>query len=377
MELVLEREDSNSLKLNLSVATSETDTFLIFPNGSVSDMLGNPIVGLTTGITPVMFIPNTTGPILESYNLDFDLRTLNLNFSEPIDTSTVLVTAFTLQNQSNGITPDSFQLTTGSTVVGPSDDMITIRIGVQDLNTIKSVSNLATSIANTYLSFTSTAAQDLVGNPVQEVMATAAFQARNLLPDTVGPILQQFTLDLNTGQLSLTFGETINGSSLNLALFTFQDVMTNPSETVTLTSGTIPSTNDIEITVTLSGADLDRVKVSNLANLVDDTFLSLQTGAIADAAGNQAQSDTRQATRVTPDTTEPRLIAFDFDLDAGRVTLSFDEAVNLTTFQLDQLTLAEEMVDTTDAIDFSPYNSSVTSPLLRDVIIQFTRDELK
>jgi len=50
--------------------------------------------------------------------------------------------------------------------------------------------------------------------------------------------------------------------------------------------------------------------------------------------------------------------------------------VNLTTFQLDQLTLAEEMVDTTDAIDFSPYNSSVTSPLLRDVIIQFTRDEL-
>ena len=152
--------------------------------------------------------------------------------------------------------------------------------------------------------------------------------------------------------------------------------MTNPSETVTLTSGTIPSTNDIEITVTLSGADLDRVKVSNLANLVDDTFLSLQTGAIADAAGNQAQSDTRQATRVTPDTTEPRLIAFDFDLNAGRVTLSFDEAVNLTTFQLDQLTLAEEMVDTTDAIDFSPYNSSVTSPLLRDVIIQFTRDEL-
>jgi len=66
-------------------------------------MLGNPIVGLTTGITPVMFIPNTTGPILASYNLDFDLRILNLNFSEPIDTSTVLVTAFTQQNLSNGL----------------------------------------------------------------------------------------------------------------------------------------------------------------------------------------------------------------------------------------------------------------------------------
>ena len=129
-ELVLEREDSNSIKLNLSVATSETDTFLIFPNGSVSDMLGNPIVGLTTGIAPVMFIPDTTGPSLESYNLGYGLGILNLNFSEPIDTSTVLVTAFTQQNLSNGITHDSFQLTSGSTVVGPSDDMITIRIGV-------------------------------------------------------------------------------------------------------------------------------------------------------------------------------------------------------------------------------------------------------
>jgi len=53
--------------------------------------------------------------------------------------------------------------------------------------------------------------------------------------------------------------------------------MTNPSETVILTSGTNRSTNNIEIIVALSGADLDQVKVSNLTNLVDDTFLSFQT----------------------------------------------------------------------------------------------------
>ena len=43
----------------------------------------------------------------------------------------------------------------------------------------------------------------------------------------------------------------------------------------------------------------------------------------------------------------PRLVAFDFDLDMGTMTLSLNEAVNITTFQLGQLTLAEEMVDTT------------------------------
>jgi len=52
------------------------------------------------------------------------------------------------------------------------------------------------------------------------------------------------------------------------------------------------------------------------------------------------------------------LIAIDFDLNPGTVTLSFDEAVNLTTFQLDQLSFAEEMVDIADATDFSPSKSS-------------------
>ena len=374
--ITLGRQDINNLKLNPLVATRASDTFLIFSSGSVLDMLGNPIIGISVGITPVTFVPDTTSPILESYDLDFGLGTLNLNFSEPIDNSTVVVTAFTLQNQSSGITPDSFQLTADSQVVGPSDDMIIIRFGIQDLNAIKSIGNLATSNLTTYLSFTSTAAQDLVGNFVQEIMPTAALQARNFIPDTVGPILQHFTLDLNTGQLSLTFGETIDSSSINLDRVTFQDAMTSPGETVRLTSGIFPNTNDIEITVTLSGSDLDQVKVANLANSRDDTYLFLEAGAIADTAGNIAQPATFQATSVTPDTTGPTLVAFDFDLNMGIMTLSFDEAVNITTFQLDQLTLAEEMVDTIITIDFSPYNGSVTNPLLRDVVIQFTPDDL-
>ena len=230
--ITLSRKDINNLKLNPLVATSASDTFLVFSNGSVLDMLGNPIIGISMGIAPVTFIPDTTGPFLESYDLDFGLGTLNMNFSEPIDNSTVIVTAFTLQNQSSGITPDSFQLTTDSQVVGPSDDMIIIRIGIQDLNAIKSISDLATSILTTYLSFTSATAQDMVGNHVQEIRPTTALQVRNFLPDTVGPILQHFSFDLDTGQLSLTFDETISSSSINLDSFTFQNAMTSPSETV-------------------------------------------------------------------------------------------------------------------------------------------------
>jgi len=52
------------------------------------------------------------------------------------------------------------------------------------------------------------------------------------------------------------------------------------------------------------------------------------------------------------------LIAFDFDLNPGTVTLSFDEAVNLTTFQLDQLSLAEEMVEEGLAVCLVPFFGS-------------------
>ena len=60
--IMLDREDINNLKLNTLVATSSSNTFLTFSNGSVSDMLGNPIIGVSMGIAPVAFTSDNDWP---------------------------------------------------------------------------------------------------------------------------------------------------------------------------------------------------------------------------------------------------------------------------------------------------------------------------
>lgn len=137
--------------------------------------------------------------------------------------------------------------------------------------------------------------------------------------------------------------------------------------------------NDITITVLLSGADLDRVKVADLATSVGNTYLAIEMGAATDTVGNMGQAVVLQAGDLVLDDTPPVLESFDFDLDSGMITLSFSEAVNITNFMLNEIVLAEEQIDTTDVTNFSPLDStfSYTSPMVfRDIVIILSPDEL-
>ena len=103
--------------------------------------------------------------------------------------------------------------------------------------------------------------------------------------------------------------------------------------------------------------------------------LRIEAGALSDTAGNPSDSRTRQATELIPDTTRPTLDSFDFDLDAGVMTLHFDEAVDLSTFVLNELVI-DEGIDDDPA--FSPTSSTYAyvTDSLRDIEVTFTREEL-
>ncbi|WP_411023446.1 hypothetical protein, partial [Salmonella sp. s51228] len=55
--------------------------------------------------------------------------------------------------------------------------------------------------------------------------------------DTTPPILQTFDLDLNEGQISFRFTESVNASSLNVKGFTLNDFF-SPSSTNYSLNGT-------------------------------------------------------------------------------------------------------------------------------------------
>ena len=372
--LSLAREDLNELKLSRNLATERGNTFLDFENISVYDMAGNPIVKPDQLLAVSnKFTPDNTGPFLEGFDLNFSTSTLILSFSEPVDMNTFLVDHIQLQSQSNGF--GAARLVLSDSVTDNRDgEVITITLGPVDLERIKLESTFQN---NAYISFPDYAITDIVGNRIDEIPSSNARQVDILVPDMVGPELMDYSLDLNTGTLTLTFQETILGSSLTLNKFTFQGSATVGTPSVMLTNGAFSSGNTRIIDVTLAPNDLDRIKAaSSLGVTVNDAYLSLEAGAVSDISNNPSiaipSSNALPAGEVIGDTIPPDLQSFDFDLNTGVLLLHFSESVDLNTLMADQLTIFSD----DEQLVVIVADSLTTNMILRDVNFTLTVDDL-
>ena len=130
-------------------------------------------------------------------------------------------------------------------------------ISFEDLNAVKALLDLATSPANTSLSFTSNIPGDYAFNEAEPIASSNAVPVSSLIPDTTSPTWISFSLGMNTGELTLTYDETINASSLNPALITLQNSTVDPSPLFNLTSGVVSSLNDPLLLVCLSEQDFN------------------------------------------------------------------------------------------------------------------------
>ena len=87
----------------------------------------------------------------------------------------------------------------------------------------------------------------------------------------------------------------------------------------------------------------------------DNTFLSFTRFLGVDAAPTLnkllpvSRGNATQVTKFTVDRTKPNLQSFDLDMNEGSLTLIFDEAVNVTIFDVTQITLQAEPDDETYA----------------------------
>ena len=130
-------------------------------------------------------------------------------------------------------------------------------ISFEDLNAVKVLLDLATSAANTFLSFTSNITGDYDFNEAKPIASSNAVQVSSLIPDTTSPTWISFSLDMNTGERTLTYDETINASSFDPALITLQNSTVSPSTLFNLTSGVVSSLNDPLLLVRLLKQDFN------------------------------------------------------------------------------------------------------------------------
>ncbi|CAI8055080.1 hypothetical protein GBAR_LOCUS30067 [Geodia barretti] len=275
-----------------------------------------------------------------------------------------------------------------STIDQQDDFVISIPLAFDDYNAIKANLNLATDISNTYITFPSTIASDIYSRSriAQGAPYPSEIQAFRVIPDTTGAILVNFTLDLNTHELTLNFNEVVNPATYTPVHITIQNAENSSNLTLvpvfeshTLING-VPTVNDTMISTVIIQLDTDAsaLKIqSNLSNTRNDTFITIEEGAFLDSSDNPnqeiADGVALQAWRVVEDITPPYLEYYDLNMTANTLTMKFFEAVRQfdpsgITLWSSEFTHEESLqLSTNSVLEFVDFSATV--------IVHFTEED--
>ena len=359
--LSLSQNDIGDIKIDTSVGTNTLNTYLEIVASSARDRAGNPISSEYIQVSNV--IQDTIRPELLSFTLDIATGVMTMTFNDVVDTDTFDATAFTLQDAL--ARQNSFTFSTSTDTSSNNGYAINVQLSSQDLLGVKLTTNLAKTINTTYLTMQAFAIDDIGGTDVLAITDGKAIQARQYFPDETPPILTNFSLDLNTGTLELTFDEAVNESSIDITGLLLQSASSSPIASLRLTDyDSIQANSDSSVhNITIPDSLLNAIKEdTSLAISAATTYLQTEAGFINDYSFNSIEA--KAATIVdtyTPDTTSPELVSFAIDFDAKTLTLNFSEA--LSSFNPLNITLQPNMNSTGVISQTRTLNSSTSTRL--------------
>ena len=353
IEIALSARDLNAIKAFTDLATSASDTYIIATQYTVRDMNNNPLSDISDDsalqVLSTGYTRDSTFPRLNTFELNLSTEQLILVFSETVQATSLDPTQITLQSRINSATAGTrIVRLTGGTTPQENSRTIVLQLSEDDANTIKRYTDIATSRVDTFLSLTANAVQDPVGNRVVAIADNDARQVGIVTEDSIQPRFQSFGLNLDQRLLMLTFDETVDVSTFSITSVTLQDRQTRPTQLVTLGAlSSIESPDGTEVIIRLSNDDFNLLSSTfPLATMETNTFISLEAGTVDDTNGNPSieipPSSALQITSHVEDNTRPSLDSFDLDLDNGVLTLIFNESVNITSFDMTQLTLQSD-----------------------------------
>ena len=126
---------------------------------------------------------------------------------------------------------------------------------------------IATSRENTYITVTPELVSDMSSNRVVEIINGRGLQVSSFFEDIIFPVLDEFHLDMDEGELHLTFSETVNANSFDVTQITLQDGRTdlmNKTRQLTQESYDILGTDDKMISIRLGEDDLNSIKATEM-----------------------------------------------------------------------------------------------------------------
>ena len=256
------------------------------------------------------------------------------------------------------------------TLMGGSGSEDGYFISVQLLNTdvdaLKLFQGLADTERDTFISVRAGGIRDTSMNPTLGISINASLPVTTLIKDQTPPTLSSFVLDMNAGEINITFSELVLTDSIDPTQFQLVD-STTPSLRFTLPASTALGPNSKSYILNLTDAFVDSVKVHvpGIAYDENSTYLVVIGPGAADLNGYdiRAISDSKAipADEVVRDSVPPELISFNVDLAVSTLTLVFDDVVNPANIFGELLTFQNDASSPTINYTLTSTNESITT----------------
>ena len=336
-------KDLNILKSLEFVATGVYNTYLLIDSNAAVDYSGIPVTKQTSGKQVRAYTSDQTRPSLVDFQLDMNIGVLTMTFTETVNRFSLRTSFLFLQGSADSSLTDIYALTGGEST-SYDNPVIEIELSISDVNEIKRRTLIATENSTTYLSINETAISDQDNNRVVTIPSDNGSLVGMYIADTTNPSLLQFSLDLNNGEIHLTFDETVNVSSFDIETLILSENTTKAGVNISLDFGILQSNDSTIISYQLNEDDLNYVKLENLCTAMQDgsdCYLSIFNDTVQDMNSNQVTATSLIVETYIADVTAPQIIFFAVNMSLGNITLEFSEAVDVTTFDPTQLTLHE------------------------------------
>lgn len=261
---------------------------------------------------------DATSPSLSSFAVSLGTGVLTINFNEPVNASTLVITELVFKSRGDGsaLASQVHTLTGGLLMTRTNALQLVVNLTTADLNAIKAKPSLLEDMSSTFVGISPLFVEDMYGNALNAEVAKAGL----FDPDQTKPILLSFGVDMNQHILSLTFDETMNATSLVPAGLVLQlSSSAGAPGRHRLTGGTLLATlPSTVVQLSLLESDVDAIKAKSIALSVASTWLAMDAGSVAEMVGINplALVDSTNARQVVsdgsfaPDTTPPTLCAF-------------------------------------------------------------------
>lgn len=354
LAVTLSMSSANALRANPRIAVSVgTTNLVVASSAAVRDVDGNAVrdTGSEHALTAAagVFVPDMEPPQMVAFNLDLTSGTLQLLYSQPVNSSSLIPEAFQLQNKLSA--PEYTHILTGSgaTIADGISTTVEVDLAEDDLNAIKSAKLCGATSNGTdcYLSFGNFSVLDATGLVVTGIEPQHAIPIQTYEKDTIAPVLVSDRdlavprFDLNTHELTLQFSEVVDSASMiptKLTLVSEEISIVSPFvSSHQVQNASVMSHTGTRMVIRLSIHDAIILQsIGTLATKRTDLYLDVEQGFLSDLAGNALVPTgffNLEVFEFVQDHTPPMVMSFALDANAHTFTIVTSEVLDLDSIK--------------------------------------------